>query len=183
MEPDPEFLNEEEAAQLWQRAAQLQAEAARRAEKAESDRAETEAAAGETADVALAIERLDAMPAGTLSGDFHVHGGASFDSTIPDFDRVRAFLAANVDVIVATDHDVVWDYADARDALGADARYIDTRVSGAGNTVTAAWSYSSSISPTISSTMSSSVTMPLVPPNSSTTTARWKRRACISRRS
>ncbi|MEC7846296.1 MAG: hypothetical protein VYA70_02745 [Gemmatimonadota bacterium] len=51
MESDPEFLNEEEAAQLWQRAAQLQAEAARRAEKAESDRAETEAA-GETADVA-----------------------------------------------------------------------------------------------------------------------------------
>ena len=50
MESDPEFLNEEEAAQLWQRAAQLQAEAARRAEKAESDRAETEAA-GETADV------------------------------------------------------------------------------------------------------------------------------------
>ena len=35
---------------------------------------------------------------------------------------MRAFLAANVDVIVATDHDVVWDYADARDALGADAR-------------------------------------------------------------
>ncbi len=52
MESDPEFLNEEEAAQLWQRAAQLQAEAARRAEKAESDRAETEAAAGDTADVA-----------------------------------------------------------------------------------------------------------------------------------
>ena len=52
MESDPEFLNEEEAAQLWQRAAQLQAEAARRAEKAESERAETEAAEGETADVA-----------------------------------------------------------------------------------------------------------------------------------
>ena len=52
MESNPEFLNEEEAAQLWQRAAQLQAEAARRAEKAESDRAETEAAAGDTADVA-----------------------------------------------------------------------------------------------------------------------------------
>ena len=51
MESNPEFLNEEEAAQLWQRAAQLQAEAARRAEKAESDRAETEAS-GETADVA-----------------------------------------------------------------------------------------------------------------------------------
>jgi len=48
MPRDPNFLNEEEAARLWQRAAQLQAEAARRAEKAESDRA----AAGETADLA-----------------------------------------------------------------------------------------------------------------------------------
>lgn len=77
---------------------------------------------GEAREVTLAIERLDAQPAGTLGSDFHVHGGASFDSTVPDFDRVQAFLAANVDVIVATDHDVVWDYADAREALGADDR-------------------------------------------------------------
>ena len=47
MESDPEFLTEEEAARLWQRAAQLQAEAARRAEKAESKEAESA-----TADVA-----------------------------------------------------------------------------------------------------------------------------------
>ena len=72
--------------------------------------------------VSLALQRLDIAPAGTLSADFHVHGGASFDSTVPDFDRVRAFLAANIDVIAATDHDVVWDYADARAALGADDR-------------------------------------------------------------
>lgn len=47
MESNPEFLTEEEAARLWQRAAQLQAEAARRAEKAESKGAESA-----TADVA-----------------------------------------------------------------------------------------------------------------------------------
>ena len=29
----------------------------------------------------------------SLSGDFHVHGGASFDSSIPDQDRVVSFLA------------------------------------------------------------------------------------------
>ncbi len=79
-------------------------------------------AAGERAAVSLAIERLPVAPAGTLSADFHVHGGASFDSTVPDLDRVAAWLAANVEVIAATDHDVVWDYADARAALGADAR-------------------------------------------------------------
>ena len=50
------------------------------------------------------------MPRGALSGDFHVHGAASYDSSIPDQDRVFSFLAAGVDVIVATDHDVVTSY-------------------------------------------------------------------------
>jgi len=50
MPRDPNFLNEEEAARLWQRAAQLQADAARRAEKAESETAESDAAERETAD-------------------------------------------------------------------------------------------------------------------------------------
>lgn len=78
--------------------------------------------AGERGDVALAIERLPLQPVGTLSADFHVHGGRSFDSSIPDHDRVRAFLAAGVQVIVASDHDVVGDYAEALDALDAKTR-------------------------------------------------------------
>ncbi len=41
-------------------------------------------------------------------------------------------------------------------------------------------SYSSVISPTISSRMSSIVAMPAVPPNSSTTITRCTRLACIS---
>jgi len=44
-------------------------------------------------------------------------------------------------------------------------------------------SYSSAISPTISSRMSSIVTRPAVPPYSSMTTARWMCSACMSRRS
>ncbi|KIX78661.1 hypothetical protein SF12_07930 [Streptomyces sp. MBRL 601] len=42
-------------------------------------------------------------------------------------------------------------------------------------------SYSSVISPTISSRMSSMVTIPAVPPYSSMTTATWLRCCCISR--
>lgn len=76
---------------------------------------------GESQTVTLALERL-APPSGALSADFHVHGAASFDSTIPDLDRVKAFLAAGVDVIAATDHDAVWDYAAAMEALHADER-------------------------------------------------------------
>lgn len=82
-----------------------------------------EVGAGESSTVNFELVRLD-EPAGTLSADFHVHGAASFDSTIPDLDRVQAFLAAGVDVIAATDHDAVWDYARARDLLNADDRMV-----------------------------------------------------------
>lgn len=78
---------------------------------------------GEQQTVTLQLERLPAT-SGALSADFHVHGAASFDSTIPDLDRVQAFLAAGVDVIAATDHDAVWDYAAAMDALDADERMV-----------------------------------------------------------
>ena len=72
---------------------------------------------GETVAVALAVSALDLLPAGTLSADFHVHGAASFDSSFPDEDRVLSFVAADVDVIAATDHDVTTDYADTVAAL------------------------------------------------------------------
>lgn len=64
----------------------------------------------------------DLQPEGALSADFHVHGGASFDSSMPDYDRVRAFLAARIDVVASTEHDVVKDYAEAMAALGAGER-------------------------------------------------------------
>lgn len=72
--------------------------------------------------VELNITTLDMAPQGTLSGDFHVHGGASFDSSVPEIDRVRSFLAARTDVVVATDHDVVFDYVNAMDTLAAHDR-------------------------------------------------------------
>ncbi|MEZ4322249.1 MAG: CehA/McbA family metallohydrolase [Myxococcota bacterium] len=72
--------------------------------------------------IALSIGSLDLLDPGMLTGDFHVHGSASFDSSIPDSDRVRAFLASHLDVIAATDHDKVHDYAQARADLGVDAR-------------------------------------------------------------
>lgn len=69
--------------------------------------------------VSLAVRTLPLQPEGTLTADFHVHGGPSFDSNFPDEDRVRAFLASRIQVIATTEHDVVHDYADAIDALGA----------------------------------------------------------------
>jgi hypothetical protein len=74
---------------------------------------------GDAQTVELAIVRLQVQPENTLSADLHVHGSASFDASIPDDDRVRAFLAAGIDVIASTDHDVSNDYADAMSRLNA----------------------------------------------------------------
>lgn len=78
--------------------------------------------AGESTEATLAVDTLPLQPAGTLSGDFHVHGAPSFDSSLGGEDRVRAWLAARVDVIASTEHDVVGDYSAALTALGANDR-------------------------------------------------------------
>ncbi|MFO0714609.1 MAG: CehA/McbA family metallohydrolase [Sandaracinus sp.] len=85
-------------------------------------REEITVAAGDEEDVTLAIRTLEVAPDATLSSDFHVHGAASFDSTVPEIDRVQAFLASRIDVIAATDHDVVWDYEAGRTHWNADER-------------------------------------------------------------
>lgn len=76
-------------------------------------------APGDLQTLQLALSTLPIQPTSTLSADFHVHGAPSFDSAIPDADRVRAFLAAGIQVIAATEHDLVYDYATALTALGA----------------------------------------------------------------
>jgi hypothetical protein len=87
-------------------------------------RQELFADAGESYAADFALQPLDLRPAGTLWADLHVHGAASFDSGIPDADRVRSFAAAGVDVIAATDHDFTVDYQDALVAEGLDGQMV-----------------------------------------------------------
>ena len=73
--------------------------------------------------VQLDLLTIDGLqPEGTLSGDFHVHGGASFDSNAPHRERMRSFLASRVEVIATTEHDAAWDFAAARAEFDADER-------------------------------------------------------------
>ncbi len=82
-------------------------------------RAEVTIRPGIAAPVRLVVEKLAGLvPEGALSADFHVHGGASFDSSLPDLDRARSFVASAVDVLAATDHDVVSTYERAIHELG-----------------------------------------------------------------
>ena len=81
-------------------------------------RVEVELGPGDGAEQELVLEALDVRPPGMLAADLHVHGQASFDSSIPDRDRVLSFAAAGIDVIAATDHDYIADYAAAIDESG-----------------------------------------------------------------
>ncbi len=81
-------------------------------------RTEVTLIAGETTPITLTVSPLALTPPGWISADLHVHGQASFDASIPDDDRVRSFVAAGVEVIAATDHDAIADYADAVARLG-----------------------------------------------------------------
>jgi hypothetical protein len=85
-------------------------------------RARIEVSPSLRATAALSLEPIDLMPGGWLSADLHVHGGASFDSNIPERDRVLGFVAADVQVIAATDHDVVTSYDQAIAELGVGDR-------------------------------------------------------------
>ena len=55
-----------------------------------------------------------------VSGDFHVHAAPSPDSRVPMRDRVYEFVADGVDMIVATDHNVVSNYRPVIEELHAE---------------------------------------------------------------
>jgi hypothetical protein len=64
----------------------------------------------ETGPVTLELSRVVETP-GQVAADLHVHSIASGDSSIPLPMRVASFLATDVDVIVASDHNRLTDYA------------------------------------------------------------------------
>lgn len=85
------------------------------------------------------LQQLPVQPATTVTGDFHVHGAASFDSSIPDYDRVLSFSATDLQVIIATDHDVVYDYSKILESLNLQDKM--TAVSGIETTGHIPWMY------------------------------------------
>ena len=87
-------------------------------------RTEVTLVAGEITAHSLALRAVTIRPPGWLGADLHVHGRRSFDSGLPDRNRVIAGVAAGVDGIAATDHDVIGDYTAAIAALGVGDRML-----------------------------------------------------------
>ncbi|RMH44373.1 MAG: hypothetical protein D6689_02455 [Deltaproteobacteria bacterium] len=82
------------------------------------DAREAAVASGETVAVDLAIERAVATP-GYLAGDFHQHARPSGDAAVSLDDRVLTNLAEGVEILGATDHNAITDYAAAVARAGA----------------------------------------------------------------
>jgi hypothetical protein len=72
------------------------------------------------------LARTAQMP-GYLCGDFHVHAIPSPDSSDPLADKVKAYVAMGVQILTATDHDVLTDYQPVIRALRA-GRWITSVV-------------------------------------------------------
>ena len=76
-----------------------------------------EVRAGERTPVRAEIARV-VDTSGAMSGDFHVHGVRSPDSTVRKHDRVADFVSNGVEVLVSTDHDVITDYQPTVEQMG-----------------------------------------------------------------
>lgn len=73
---------------------------------------------------------------GWISGDFHVHSGYSWDSSISPQQRLHSFIAQGADVLVAAEHDVLTDLAGVAREHGLDG--LVTVIAGVEMTGTAA---------------------------------------------
>lgn len=71
--------------------------------------------------LSLAVEH-EVDTSGWISGDFHLHAEASFDSGMVFEERIKRVLIEGLDLAVATDHDIVADYGPALRNLGAQNR-------------------------------------------------------------
>ncbi len=82
---------------------------------------ETSLKIGEPGAYSLTIEapvRAIETP-GWISADLHIHAGPSFDNSFSVDERIRSFIAQGGEVMVSTEHDVVYDYSDDIARLGA----------------------------------------------------------------
>ena len=83
-----------------------------------------EARAGETQALALAPLARVAPTPGWIGADHHVHSGESFDSGTPQEAQIAAFAASGAELLVATEHDRIFDPRPAIARAGLAGRLV-----------------------------------------------------------
>lgn len=73
--------------------------------------------AGNDTVLTLAEPNLVVETSGFISADFHVHSGPSFDTVMPRVKRVATYLAEGAEVLVATEHETIFDFQATIDRL------------------------------------------------------------------
>ncbi len=86
--------------------------------------AQLEVAPGASLRLAIEAPRRVLDSPGWIAADLHVHAAGSFDTSLPVQERVRSFVAQGGEVLVATEHDHVLDYAPVIRALGVAAELV-----------------------------------------------------------
>ncbi len=83
-----------------------------------------EVQAGQEAQLELeSLARVLKTP-GWISADLHVHSGISFDSNLPQAKQIVAFAASGAEVLVATEHDRIFDPRPAIEESGLNAQLV-----------------------------------------------------------
>lgn len=59
-----------------------------------------------------------------IAGDFHVHSGPSFDNAFAPTQRVATFIAEGGEVLVAAEHETIFDFQPVIDAMGVGDRIV-----------------------------------------------------------
>lgn len=80
--------------------------------------------AGNDTVLALAEPNLVVETPGFISADFHIHSGPSFDTVMPRAKRVATYLAEGAEVLVATEHETIFNFQPVIDRLGVGDRVV-----------------------------------------------------------
>ena len=88
------------------------------------EKAEVSVGPGETVDLQIPFPRRVVETPGYIAADLHVHSGPSMDNAFSTVERVRTFVAEHGEVMVAAEHETVFDFGPLVDDMGVAERMV-----------------------------------------------------------
>ncbi len=88
------------------------------------EEAEISLAAGETAPLSIEAPRRMVESPGVMGADLHTHSAPSLDTVMATGDRVTSFIAEGGEIMVAAEHETIFDYRPVLNSLGLYGRVI-----------------------------------------------------------
>ena len=83
-----------------------------------------EVAAGAVIDLPIALPERAVRSPHYIAADLHVHASPSMDNAFPVTERVRTFVAEHAEVMVAAEHETIFDFAPVVTAMGLEEKLV-----------------------------------------------------------